>query len=75
VTGGSGLGGVGMWEGILFSSPPPFVPFALPFPRTLEVVVAAVPGEEERDPGEAPVASGSTKDAIDDSRRREGILD
>ena len=38
--------------------------------------VAAVAGEEEREPGETPVASGSRKDeAMDDSRRREGILD
>jgi hypothetical protein len=35
--------------------------------------VAAVAGEDERDPGEAPVASRES--AIDDSRRREGILD
>jgi len=34
-----------------------------------------VPGEEERDPGDATVASGSRKDAVDDSRSREGILD
>jgi hypothetical protein len=34
-----------------------------------------VPGEEERDPGEAAAASGSRKDAVEDSRRREGILD
>jgi hypothetical protein len=39
------------------------------------VGVAAVAGEEERDPGEAPVASISRESAIDDSRRREGILD
>lgn len=34
-----------------------------------------MPGEEEREPGEAAVASGSRKDAMEDSRRREGILD
>jgi hypothetical protein len=34
-----------------------------------------VPGEEERDPGDATVASGSRKDAVEDSRRREGILE
>ena len=34
-----------------------------------------MPGEEERDPGEATVASGSRNDAVEDSRRREGILD
>lgn len=34
-----------------------------------------MPGEEERDPGDATVASGSRKDAVDDSRSREGILD
>jgi hypothetical protein len=43
--------------------------------ETLEVGVAAVAGEDERDPGEAPVASISRESAIDDSRRREGILD
>ena len=67
-----------MRGGTLFSStttPMPLVPFSFPFPRTLEVGVAAVPGEEERDPGEAAVASGSRKDAVEDSRRREGILD
>lgn len=32
-------------------------------------------GEDERDPGEAPVASISSESAIDDSRRREGIFD
>jgi hypothetical protein len=32
-----------------------------------------VAGEDERDPMEAPVASRES--AIDDSRRREGILD
>jgi len=58
--------------------PPPLAiaPFGLPFPKALEVGVAAVAGEEEREPGETPVASGSRKDdAMDDSRRREGILD
>lgn len=58
--------------------PPPIAPFGLPFPKALEVGVAAVAvaGEEEREPGETPVASGSRKDdAMDDSRRREGILD
>ncbi len=54
---------------------PPLAPFGLPFPRTLDVGVAAVPGDEDRDPGETPVGSGSRKDATDDSRRREGILD
>ena len=76
--GGGGLGGLGIRGGTLFSSPPPpppAKPFALPFPKILEVGVAAVPGEEERDPGEAPVASGSRNDAMEDSRRREGILD
>ena len=34
-----------------------------------------MPGEEERDPGDATVASGSRKDAVEDSRRREGILE
>lgn len=55
---------------------PAVIPFDLPFPRprTLEVGVA-VAGEDERDPGEAPVASISRESAIDDSRRREGILD
>jgi hypothetical protein len=75
VIGGGGLGGLGIRGGTLFSSPPPAKPFAFPFPKTLEVGVAAVPGEEEREPGEAPVASGSRKDAVEDSRRREGILD
>ena len=76
MTGGGGLGGLGSRRGALFSSPPPAKPpFALPFPKILEVGVAAVPGEEEREPGEAPVASGSRKDAMEDSRRREGILD
>jgi hypothetical protein len=56
-------------------TPLPLVPFSFPFPRTLEVGVAAVPGEEERDPGEAAAASGSRKDAVEDSRRREGIFD
>ena len=38
--------------------------------------MAAVAGEEEREPGETPGASGSRKDdAMDDSRRREGILE
>jgi hypothetical protein len=59
----------------LFSSTTPPLPFSFPFPRTLEVGVAAVPGEEERDPGETAAASGSRKDAVEDSRRREGILD
>jgi len=55
---------------------PAVIPFGLPFPRprTLEVGVA-VAGEDERDPGEAPVASISRDSAIDDSRRREGIFD
>jgi hypothetical protein len=75
VTGSGGLGGLGSRRGALFSSPPPAKPFALPFPKILEVGVAAVPGEEEREPGEATVASGSRKDAMEDSRRREGILD
>jgi len=75
VTGGGGLGGLGTRAGAFFSSPPPAKPFALPFPNILEVGVAAVPGEEEREPGEAPVASGSRKDTMEDSRRREGILD
>ena len=77
MTGGGGLGGLGIRGGTLFSSPPPPArPFALPFPKILEVGVAAVPGEEEREPGEAPVvASGSRKDAMEDSRRREGILE
>ena len=40
------------------------------------MAAVAVAGEEEREPGETPVASGSRKDdAMDDSRRREGILD
>ena len=68
-----------MREGIFFSPtmPPAVMPFGfpLPRPRTLEVGVAAVAGEEERDPVEAPVASISRESAIDDSRRREGILD
>jgi hypothetical protein len=57
--------------------PPAVIPFGFPFPRprTLEVGVAAVAGEDERDPGEAPVASISRESAFDDSRRREGILD
>jgi hypothetical protein len=63
-----------MRGGTLFSSTTPLVPFGLPFPGTLEVGVAAVPGVEERDPGEAAVPSGR-KDAVEDSRRREGILD
>ena len=77
MTGGGGLGGLGIRGGTLFSSPPaaPANPFALPFPKILEVGVAAVPGEEEREPGEAPVVSGSRKDAMEDSRRREGIFD
>ena len=77
MTGGGGLGGLGTRGGTLFSSPPtaPANPFALPFPNILEVGVAAVPGEEEREPGEAPVVSGSRKDAMEDSRRREGIFD
>lgn len=75
MTGGGGLGGLGTRRGTLFSSPPPTKPFALPLPKILEVGVAAVPGEEEREPGEAAVASGSRNDAMEDSRRREGILD
>ena len=71
----TGRGGLGMRGGILFSSTTPPVPFGLPFPGTLEAGVGAVPGVEERDPGEAAVPSGSRKDAIEDSRRREGILD
>lgn len=64
-----------MRGGILFSSTAPLVPFGLPFPGTLEAGVGAVPGVEERDPGEAAVPSRSGKDTIEDSRRREGILD
>jgi len=79
--GGGGRGGLGGRGGNLFSSttpppPTPIAPFGLPLPRTLEVGVTAVAGEEEREPGETPGASGSRKDdAMDDSRRREGILD
>lgn len=77
MTGGSGRGGLGMRAGTFFSSAaaPAFAPLCLPLPRTLEVVVAAVAGEEEREAGEAPGASGSRRGAVDDSRRREGILD
>ena len=75
MTGAGGLGGLGIRGGALFSSPPTAKPFALPFPKILDVGVAAVPGDEEREPGEAPVASGSRKEAMEDSRRREGILE
>jgi hypothetical protein len=76
VIGGGGRGGLGTRGGTLFSStkPLPLVPLGFPL-NTLDVGVAAVAGEEEREPGETPVASGSRKDAVDDSRRREGILD
>jgi len=75
VIGAGGLGGLGTRGGTLFSSTPPAKPFTFPFPNILDVGVAAVPGEEEREPGDAAVASGSRKDAIEDSRKREGILD
>jgi len=77
VTSGGGRGGLAMRGGTFFSSTTAaaLAPFCLPLPRTLEVVVAAVAGEEEREAGEAPSTSGSGMGAVDDSRRREGILD